>query len=123
MNHGLCLPQKKCCNHTEGFSIIEVLISMLILSILVAAFTPLFLYSVNSLKKAGTLHQQNADDQGKMEIVMSTGEGYLDENGEYTEMIDSAFPVRGSGAQKNIDGTVVEAGDLKSFVYIKTKIY
>lgn len=116
MNHGLCLPQKKCCNHTEGFSIIEVLISMLILSILVAAFTPLFLYSVNSLKKAGTLHQQNADDQGKMEIVMSTGEGYLDENGEYTEMIDSAFPVRVSGAQKNIDGTVVEAGDLKSFV-------
>lgn len=110
------MPQKKCCNQTEGYSIMEVLISMLILSILVAAFTPLFLYSVNSLKKAGTLHQQNADDQGKMEIVMSTGEGFMDENGEYTEMIDSTFPVRVSGTQKNIDGTVVEAGDLKSFV-------
>lgn len=95
---------------------------MLILGILVASFTPLFLVSMDSLVKSGQLHVKRAESQGKLAVVISTNDNFLDEDGTFTEKKSSTFPVRISGITKNIEGSTIEAGEIMTYVASTTGI-
>lgn len=113
---------KKYIMRKRGFSITEVLVAMLILSIFIAAFTPLVLHSVKCLNKAGYIHKSNADAQGKLEVSLSTRESIIAQQGEQTKISESQFPVRVSGSENDIEGVIVETGELKTFVTSIAKI-
>ncbi|MCG8403517.1 MAG: prepilin-type N-terminal cleavage/methylation domain-containing protein [Firmicutes bacterium] len=101
----------------KGFSLVEILVSMLIIGILVLSFTPLFVSSVKGITGAGDRSNNLYDAQGKMETVIGTRQGILFEDGSFVPLDKSTFPVDFEGDDlSNQTGGRVAVDSLTTFL-------
>ncbi|MEW6424257.1 MAG: prepilin-type N-terminal cleavage/methylation domain-containing protein [Bacillota bacterium] len=110
-----------------GFSLIEILMAILIISILVASVTPLIVASFNALGWAGKKSGELLDAQKKVELVAATREGMLVRNPDGTYSLvpleEGTFPVHFPGGQESdVSGGVVSAGELQTFLALAPAI-
>jgi len=107
----------KIINRKKGFTLIELIISMALLSILLIIFANLFMFSVNLLGKSSKGKIGNMNAASKIELYTATAGS----SGTVTPTSGS-FSINFGGTNVTVTGNYISANDSGSQVSYKSFI-
>ncbi len=101
--------------NSNGFTLLEVIVAIVIISTLAAAFAPLIVSSIQRIKWAGQRTQELYAARSVMERKLSGAE-------DLSDAVVTTVTVKGPNFHHEVQGLIVASGDFVSFVYPQSEL-